>query len=140
MLMTSIAPFLLKGGVALALTLNTAKIEANTLPTFDPPLIAGHVTVYCDDGVTATGTNTRKGICAGSELYLGKTIILYKRLPNGKVGDILGYYECEDTGGTPGIDDGIVIDVWRPVEEVQEFIDLTYEDECHGNVFIQVLE
>lgn len=138
--MVDISSFLLKAGVTLALTVNVAKAQTVQLPTYDPPLIAGYVTAYCDTGVTATGTNTRKGICASSQNRLGCTIALYKRLPDNSVGDFIGYFECEDTGGSPGLNNGTVIDVWKSEEELDEFIDFTYEDNCHGNIYIQVFE
>lgn len=128
-----IKPFLLIGGVSLVLN-NITPIPPQ------PDLVPASVTVYCDEGTTVTGTQTRKGICAYSEEYLGATVILYQRLPDGSVGDILGYYDVEDTGGNPGIKNGSVIDVWKPVDEMSEFIQLTYENDCHGRVYIQIIE
>lgn len=107
----------------------------------EPTLIEGKVTTYCDYGTTASGTQTRTGICASSYERLGKTVVIYKRLPNGKVGDILGYFDCEDTGGTAGIKDGTIIDVWKPdLEACKEFMELAYEDGCNGNIYIQVFD
>jgi len=127
-----IKPFLLIGGVSLILN-NITPIPPQ------PNLIPGSVTVYCDEGTTATGTTTRKGVCAYSEEYLGATIILYQRLPDGSVGDILGYYDVEDTGSNPGINNGSVVDIWKPEDEMMEFINLTYENDCHGRVYIQII-
>ena len=127
-----IKPFLLIGGVSLILN-NITPIPPQ------PELIPAAVTVYCDEGTTATGTQTRNGICAYSEEYLGATIILYQRLPDGKVGDILGYFDVEDTGGNPGIANGTVVDVWKSVDEMPEFIKLTYENGCQGKVYIQII-
>ena len=74
----------------------------------DPALIKGYATAYCLDGVTATGKHVRRGICAtGRKEWLGKTCIIYQRLPNGDVGEIVGVYEIEDTGCKKS-----VIDVW----------------------------
>ena len=107
-----------------------------------PQLIKGYATAY--NGTTeytCTGDHVRKGICGGCEAYLGKTIILYQRLPDDEVGQIIGIYECLDTGtGTEGFQQGRVIDVWCPEDECQDFMDLIYTNGAQGKVFIQVLE
>lgn len=104
-------------------------------------LISGSATAYYDTGLTASGTYTRKGICAGANFYLGKTIILYQKLPDGSVGEIIGYYDCEDTGGTEGLNNGTVIDVWVPnADECQRFMERVYENGCKGDVYIQVVD
>ena len=102
---------------------------------------SGHATAYCVSGVTASGEITRDGICAGRKEWLGKTIILYQRLPGNVVGDQIGVYECLDTGGTDGLNSGKVIDVWCPTyDDCQEFMNLVYEDGCQGKVYIQVID
>lgn len=102
---------------------------------------SGHATAYCVSGVTASGEITRDGICAGKDEWLGKTIILYQRLPNNKIGEQIGIYECLDTGGTPGLKEGKVIDVWcQDLDTCQEFMNLVYEDGCQGHVYIQVID
>ena len=102
---------------------------------------SGHATAYCVSGVTASGEITRDGICAGKDEWLGKTIILYQRLPDNKIGDQIGIYECLDTGGTPGLKEGRVIDVWcQDLDTCQEFMNLVYEDGCQGHVYIQVID
>ena len=131
--MMDIKPFLIMAGVSFSLN------NITPIPP-EPVLTPGYVTVYCDEGTTASGTKTHKGICASMESRLGKTIILYQRLPDNSIGTILGYYECEDTGCTPGLMNGTVVDVWRPADEVQDYINKTYEDGCEGRVYIQVLE
>ena len=63
-----------------------------------PTLIKMHATAYCLDGITASGEPVRKGICAsGHKDWIGKTVVLYQRLPNGEVGKILGIFEVKDT-------------------------------------------
>lgn len=106
-----------------------------------PELIKGFVTAYNGPtNTTCLGVKCRKGICGGCKDYLGKTIVLYQRLPDDKIGDIIGIYECLDTGnGTESFQQGKVIDVWQPEEELQDFVNLTYEDGCQGKVFIQIL-
>ena len=107
-----------------------------------PELIKGFATAYNGPtDITCTGEKVRKGICGGCEAYLGKTIILYQRLPNDEIGQIIGIYECLDTGtGTEGFQQGRVIDVWMPEDELQDFMNRVYEDDCHGKVWIEVLD
>lgn len=106
-------------------------------------MIKGFATAYNGPtDHTCTGDEVREGICGGCKEYIGKTIILYHRLPDNSVGEIIGIYECLDTGtGTQGFQEGRVIDVWRPSkEECQEFMNLIYEDGCQGKVWIQVID
>lgn len=107
-----------------------------------PELIKGYATAYNGPtDTTCTGDKVRKGICGGCEAYLGKTIILYQRLPDDEVGQMIGIYECLDTGtGTEGFQQGKVIDVWCPEDELQDFMNRVYEDDCHGKVWIEVLD
>lgn len=103
-----------------------------------PTLIKGYATAYNGPtDTTCTGDKVRKGICGGCQAYLGKTVVLYQRLPGDEVGEIIGIYECLDTGiGTkPNL-----IDVWCPKDECQDFMNRVYEDDCHGKVFIQIME
>ena len=107
-------------------------------------LIKGYATSYTakSDAKTCTGNVVREGICGGYKPYIGKTIILYQRLPGDHIGEIIGIYECLDTGtGTKSFQQGKVIDVFKPsLEECQEFMDLVYEDDCKGHVWIQVID
>ena len=108
-----------------------------------PTLIKGFATAYNGPSDhTYTGKPVHEGICGGCEAYIGKTIILYQRLPGDKVGQILGIWECLDTGtGTEGFQQGRVIDVYKPtIEDCQKFMDLIYTNNAKGKVFIQVLE
>lgn len=107
-----------------------------------PKLIKGYATAYNGPtDTTCTGQKVRKGICGGCQAYIGKTIILYQRLPGDEIGQIIGIYECEDTGpGTDGFREGRVIDVWMPKDECQDFMDLLYTNNAHGKVWIQVIE
>lgn len=108
-----------------------------------PTLIKGYATAYIGESeYTCTGDKVREGICGGCKDYIGKTIVLYQRLPNDEVGRILGIYECLDTGtGTEGFQQGRVIDVYQPtLEECQDFMNLIYEDGCQGRVFIQIFD
>lgn len=72
-------------------------------------------TAYCLDGTTASGTQTRQGIAASKREWFGKTAKVYSN-DNGAVGELIGSYVIEDTGGTP-IRNGSVIDLWMPTRE-----------------------
>ena len=64
-----------------------------------------------------------------------------QRLPDGSIGDYIGMWECLDTGGTDGLKNGTVVDVWQQdLESCQDFMDMVYEDGCQGEVYIQVIE
>lgn len=108
----------------------------------EPTLIKGFATAYNGPSDhTYTGKPVHEGICGGCEAYIGKTIILYQRLPGDQIGECIGIYECEDTGpGTDGFREGRVIDVWKPKDNLQDFMDRVYEDECQGKVWIQIVE
>lgn len=108
-----------------------------------PTLIKGYATAYIGESeCTYTGDRVREGICGGCEAYIGKTIVLYQRLPNDEVGNIIGIYECLDTGmGTEGFKQGKVIDVYKPnLDECQAFMDLIYTNGAKGKVFIQIID
>lgn len=70
-------------------------------------------TCYCPEScpgtVTASGESVREGIIAASKDHLGDGAMIYL-----EDGTFLGFFECLDTGGNPGIKNGTVIDVWAP--------------------------
>ena len=72
-------------------------------------------TAYCLKGKTASGQEVRNGICASRPEWIGKTAGIYLN-DNGTIGDFLGYYEIQDTGGEP-IKKGYVIDIWMESKE-----------------------
>lgn len=101
----------------------------------------GCSTAYCLKGKTASGIETRCGICAGASKYLGKMIIIYQRLPDDSVGKMLGVFECKDTGGTDAIRNGYCIDVWFPDHDTcQGWMNLVYMDGCKGKIYFKVVE
>lgn len=115
-----------------ALVVGTISLKANA--SEDTELYKCYATSYNLEGITATGTQVRKGICAtGRPEWLGKTIILYQRNDDG-IQDFIAVLECEDV--CP--DKPNVIDVW--CENPQEFQDLIWEKGCRARVFVQVLE
>ena len=129
--------------ISVALLIAMCLIGFTSYADEEPTLIKGYATAYVGDSdTTCTGDKVRKGICGGCKDYIGKTIVLYQRLPNDEVGVILGIWECLDTGtGTEGFQQGRVIDVYQPsLEECQDFMNLIYEDGCQGKVWIQVID
>lgn len=118
--------------IAIALTF-CLKAKAEDQPT----LIKMHGTAYCLQGVTASGKDVRIGLCAsGHRDWLGKTCIIYQRLPDDSVGDILYILEIEDTGCKES-----VIDIWMPdLDTCQKVMNRLYEDGCKGRIYCQILE
>ena len=70
-------------------------------------------TAYCLQGQTASGTQTRFGMCAGKKEWIGKQVFVFKKEDN----KYLGMYAVEDTGGD-AIKSGAVIDIWLPNEQM----------------------
>ena len=63
---------------------------------------------------TASGGNTFKGSCASSRDHIGDVAALYS-----KEGYFIGYFDCNDTGGTEAIKTGKVIDIYADsIEEI----------------------
>jgi len=63
---------------------------------------------------TASGGNTFKGSCAASREHIGDVAALYS-----KEGYFIGYFDCNDTGGTEAIKAGKVIDIYADsIEEI----------------------
>lgn len=91
--------------------LQDVKAAMNDVET-DDAYIEMQATAYCIDGTTATGTHTRRGICAGKREWFGKTAVVYAD-NHGEIGDLIGIYKVEDTGGDP-IRSGKVLDIWVP--------------------------
>ena len=91
--------------------LQDVKAAMNEVET-DDSYIEMQATAYCIDGTTATGTHTRRGICAGKREWFGKTAVVYAD-NHGEIGDLIGIYKVEDTGGDP-IRSGKVLDIWVP--------------------------
>lgn len=90
---------------------------------------------------TASGQVVHKGIIAGKREWLQDEdllFILYRVNPDGSKGDLIGYFECRDTGygmkesnGKGSIQNGNSIDVFQPslaecYEWVGEYGDYVY--------------
>ena len=92
-------------------------------------------TCYTQTGITKSGQYTRQGILAGKEEWLGHAAVLYAVNEDGSMGEIIGIYEFLDTGGTKGLKNGTVIDVWVDGENgLNEWIK-TYGD----YVYLQIV-
>ena len=77
-------------------------------------------TAYCMGHHTANGSPVHPGGCASSREHLGDVAIIYTI-----DGNFLGYYECNDLGGTEGIQNGYVIDLYRSnLTQCQSFMKL----------------
>lgn len=129
--------------ISVALLIAMCLIGFTSYADSQPTLIKGYATAYIGNSDhTCTGDKVREGICGGCQEYIGKTIVLYQRLPNDEVGEILGIWECLDTGiGTEGFQQGRVIDVYCPtMDDCQDFMDRIYEDGCQGKCYIQVID
>jgi hypothetical protein len=66
-----------------------------------------HTTAYYRGHHTANGSKVHIGGCSCNP-HLGDVAIIYT-----VDGQYLGMYECNDTGGTQGLQNGTVIDVYR---------------------------
>ena len=103
-----------------------------------------YTTAYHYGTITASGTPVRKGICAVKREWMGLTAIVYECNPDGSIGDLLGYWECLDTGfggdadgdGIGSIESGKVIDMYFPtLEECRDWMKLT-----GGKVYVQLID
>jgi hypothetical protein len=115
----------------------TAEADEKEMVTPYEDFTVMRMTCYCNEGVTADGTKVRKGICAMSTEYLGKTALVFTVTENGKPGTLIGIYEVKDTGygtldettGLGTIEAGKCIDIWMPEDEINNFIS-TWGDYC----------
>lgn len=70
-------------------------------------------TAYCDHGLCFDETVPRAGITvAAAKEYIGKTFIIYS-----EDWELIGIYECHDTGGDYRIKNGTVVDIYMDSEE-----------------------
>lgn len=90
-----------------------------------------YATAYCMGHHTANGSKVHSGGCACSADHLGDVAIIYTL-----DGHFLGYYECNDTGGTPGLQLGNVVDIYRcNYTQCNSFMKIT-----GGKVYIKWIE
>lgn len=103
-----------------------------------------YTTAYHYGEITASGAPVRRGICAVKREWMGLTAVVYECNPDGSIGELLGFWECLDTGfggdadgdGIGSIQEGKVIDMYFPTQE-----------ECHewdkqtgGKVYVQFVD
>jgi len=102
-----------------------------------PEMYEMHATAYILTGTTASGEETRDGICAsGRREWIGKTVIVYQRNTDGSLGSYIGTYEVLDTGCKKN-----VIDVWCDgMPEAKKFMKRVYENGCKGKIYVQVID
>lgn len=103
-----------------------------------------YTTAYHHGEITASGVPVRRGICAVKREWMGLTAIVYEYKPDGSMGDMIGIWECLDTGfggdadgdGVGSIEAGKVIDMYFPtLEECQEWMEQT-----GGKVYVQLVD
>ena len=90
-----------------------ARVEGAELNGIPDDAVRMKFTCYCPESckgtITASGEPVREGIIAASKEHIGDYAEVYLA-----DGTLLGLYQCLDTGGNPGIQNGDVIDVWAP--------------------------
>ena len=95
------------------LYLMAARVDGAELTGIPENAVKMKFTCYCPESckgtITASGEPVREGIIAASREHMGQRAEVYL-----KDGRLLGLYQCLDTGGNPGIQNGHVIDVWAP--------------------------
>lgn len=97
----------------------TATQQASTASSVELKHMA--TTAYCCGTTTASGTPVREGVAAVDRKHMGLTAYLYED-QNGHPGELIGIYECEDTGkggdkdgdGIGSIEAGHCIDIYKP--------------------------
>lgn len=110
------------------------KIEVKASPFVEPVLMRATVYTATEGSITADGSRVREGIVAAKRAFLGCGVILYEN-NNGKIGDVIGFFEVKDTGGAEWLQNGTAIDVYRDnMERCNEWV-ATYGD----YVFVQII-
>ena len=103
-----------------------------------------YTTAYHHGEITASGVPVRRGICAVKREWMGLTAIVYEYKPDGSMGDMIGIWECLDTGfggdadgdGVGSLEAGKVIDMYFPtLEECQAWMEQT-----GGKVYVQLVD
>ena len=126
----------------LLVTLQALSVYAAEPKQAEPPKKM-RTTAYCTGHTTASGTPVRYGVAAVDKSHMGCTAIVYARGENGP-GEVLGIFECEDTGkgadsdgdGIGAVEAGWVIDIYFPtLEECKAWMALT-----QSKVYVQYIE
>lgn len=84
------------------------------------------------------GTPVRYGVIASTREHLGDAALIwaYDETAINHQGEFIGYFVCEDIGGTKAINNGWVIDMW--VESLQHVKYMTLR--TGGKVVVQYVE
>lgn len=115
-----------------------------TFPTMaSSELHEAKLTCYCpptfpEGQATAMGTPVRYGVIASTREHLGDVALIWAYDENSvnHQGEFIGYFACEDIGGTKAINNGWVIDMW--VESLQHVKYMTLR--TGGKVVVQYVE
>lgn len=127
-------------GIMLVALLNPHTVHADETPTEPFEILT---TAYYQGKITCTGVPVREGICAVKKSWVGKTALIYAD-NDGEIGELIGIYECLDTGfggdadgdGIGSIQEGKAVDVYFPtLDKCKNYMKLT-----GGKVFIQLVD
>lgn len=76
------------------------------------------LTCYLPTGnKTASGIVPHYGIAAAKREWIGKTALVYERTEDNEMGEFIGKFDIQDTGGSRGIKNGNVIDIFCETRE-----------------------
>ena len=78
----------------------------------EPQLIRCTCYTASEGAVTADGSKPIEGYIAGKREWLSYLCVMYEN-DNGKVGNLIGYFDFRDTGGAETLKNGKSIDVYR---------------------------
>lgn len=87
--------------------LMTTTVKAETIELHKMTLTC----YYPTGNKTCSGIEPYYGIAASKKEWIGKTAIVYERKENGNIGDFIGTYEIQDTGGK-NVRNGYVLDIF----------------------------
>ena len=128
-----IAKNIFKAGLAVALIVGALSqtVKANEqIDLTSQGFEVMSATAYCCGEITANGSKVHEGGCACNP-RLGQVAIVYTL-----DGEFLGYFECNDTGATDGLQNGTVIDIYRSdYDRCVEFMELT-----KGKVYVKWID
>ena len=98
-------------GSTAALCVHLIYGEPALAAAYGPELRPVKITGYCLRGKTASGIQTREGICAYRKVDIGKMAIVY-----GEDMELIGVYEIQDTGAY-NVRKGYILDIWCKTKE-----------------------
>lgn len=119
-------------------------VKVNADPTFiEPQLIRCTCYTATEGSITASGKTVREDIVAGKSEWLGCSCVIYEN-NDGKLGDIIGFFEVCDTGAgvdTDGDGIGDSIKKGKSIDVYRNTLDRCYDwiNEYGDYVFIQII-